>query len=209
MIKKKVCSKCSEEKPATTEYFSKNGKYLRGECKECVAKYHKKNYQENKEKIDAKNKEWRDNNGKAVKIIAKRTYEKNKEKRQAESRECYKKNIEKERKRFKKYSQTSEGQASRINKRARRELRLGGRNEEIGKKDWLLIMESCDWKCFYCDCELTKKNRTVDHFVPLCRGGDHSIFNLVASCNTCNFSKQGSLYCEWRNKHKEEREKNE
>jgi hypothetical protein len=48
-IIKKKCSKCGEDKPATTEYFSKHkrSKYgLRNECKECD-KIYKKQYKEN------------------------------------------------------------------------------------------------------------------------------------------------------------------
>ena len=203
----KVCKKCGKEKPATKEYFSKNGEYLRGECKDCQKEYHKKNYQENKDAIDAKNREWRENNRDVINEIAKRTYEKHREKTLVKRRKWYEENKEKESARYREYYNSPAGQASRVNKYARRKIRLGGKNDKIGKEDWLLIMNSCDWKCFYCKCELTKENRTIDHFVPLSRGGDHSIFNLVASCDTCNFSKQDFLYYEWAEKKtKEERD---
>lgn len=31
----------------------------------------------------------------------------------------------------------------------------------------------------------------VDHRVPLCRHGDHDIYNLVVACKTCNVMKGG------------------
>ena len=45
----KVCSKCGEEKPMTTEYYTfrkESGKF-RNECKDCMKNYHKKYYVEN------------------------------------------------------------------------------------------------------------------------------------------------------------------
>ncbi len=34
-------------------------------------------------------------------------------------------------------------------------------------------------KCFYCGCELNDSNRTLDHFIPLCRGGTNIKENVV------------------------------
>lgn len=69
---------------------------------------------------------------------------------------------------------------------------------QITKEEWILIMESCEWKCFYCNIDLNSENRSIDHWVPLSRGGDHDIHNLVAACKSCNGSKHDKLYCEWR-----------
>jgi len=60
----KVCSKCGEEKPMTTEYYTfrkESGKF-RNECKDCMKNYHKKYYVENKELLDKKNIEYYNNN---------------------------------------------------------------------------------------------------------------------------------------------------
>lgn len=37
-------------------------------------------------------------------------------------------------------------------------------------------------RCFYCG----KRATTIDHIVPVSRGGDSEIDNLVASCFECN-----------------------
>lgn len=49
--------------------------------------------------------------------------------------------------------------------------------------------------CAYCDAMILPEDRTLDHKVPLGRGGPHSAVNLVMACFTCNSSK-GSLTAE-------------
>ena len=43
------------------------------------------------------------------------------------------------------------------------------------------------WKCVYCE---SKRNLTIDHVIPKCRGGGNSWYNLVTCCSSCN-SKKG------------------
>ena len=44
----------------------------------------------------------------------------------------------------------------------------------------------------------SKTNLTIDHVVPLNRGGRHAIGNLQSLCGSCNSSKQDSFMIEWR-----------
>jgi len=48
--------------------------------------------------------------------------------------------------------------------------------------------------CFYCGATA----RTLDHVVPLIRGGNHTVGNLVAACKSCNSRKQRRTIMEWR-----------
>jgi 5-methylcytosine-specific restriction endonuclease McrA len=43
--------------------------------------------------------------------------------------------------------------------------------------------------CPYCDTPLCDENKSLDHIIPLSRGGAHSIENAVVCCATCNISK--------------------
>jgi 5-methylcytosine-specific restriction endonuclease McrA len=57
-------------------------------------------------------------------------------------------------------------------------------------------------KCYYCGVKLTKvygkpNSATVDHVVPLDRGGRNSPDNLVIACAHCNFSKNNKRPHEW------------
>ena len=42
--------------------------------------------------------------------------------------------------------------------------------------------------CYYCGKELTKRNKTVDHKIPKCRGGVGGS-NIVPCCKPCNGNK--------------------
>lgn len=49
--------------------------------------------------------------------------------------------------------------------------------------------------CIYCG---SKENITIDHVIPLTRGGMHSIGNLAPACSHCNSSKNNRTVTEWR-----------
>lgn len=53
--------------------------------------------------------------------------------------------------------------------------------------------------CAYCGKKLTRQNATLDHVIPLSRGGDDSRRNLVWCCKKCNKEKGSLLLSEWRN----------
>lgn len=48
--------------------------------------------------------------------------------------------------------------------------------------------------CHYCGCELTVKNRTLDHMYPRRWGGVSIPDNLIPSCKECNGSKMDMTY---------------
>jgi len=52
-------------------------------------------------------------------------------------------------------------------------------------------------KCHYCGRTVGAGNLTMDHMVPLARGGRSTRSNLVPACKECNSSKQAKLAFEW------------
>jgi 5-methylcytosine-specific restriction endonuclease McrA len=60
--------------------------------------------------------------------------------------------------------------------------------------------------CCYCKQYIERENRTMEHIIPLTRGGSHSPSNLAMACFKCNHSKVNKLPEEWDyyNKLKEE-----
>lgn len=44
-------------------------------------------------------------------------------------------------------------------------------------------------KCYWCNDKLINGKIHVDHYIPLSKGGKHTISNLVLSCVNCNLSK--------------------
>ena len=51
--------------------------------------------------------------------------------------------------------------------------------------------------CYYCGNETPMDELTMDHIVPLARGGRSTKNNLVASCKECNNLKKTMLPMEW------------
>lgn len=63
-------------------------------------------------------------------------------------------------------------------------------------EDWMEILRAFNNKCAYCG---NSGQMTIDHVLPLSRGGRHCIANLVPACKRCNHSKGSLTVVEWRN----------
>lgn len=50
-------------------------------------------------------------------------------------------------------------------------------------------------RCFYCG---STDYITLDHVIPIQRGGRHSIGNLIPACRACNSSKKNQFITEWK-----------
>ena len=55
---------------------------------------------------------------------------------------------------------------------------------------WLARVDLYGWRCFYCRRELSIGTLTMDHRIPLSRGGSHWPANLVPACKGCNSGKR-------------------
>ena len=51
--------------------------------------------------------------------------------------------------------------------------------------------------CHYCKQAFSPAELTMDHLIPLVRGGKSTKGNLVAACKTCNSKKKYALPWEW------------
>ena len=67
--------------------------------------------------------------------------------------------------------------------------------QELRKSSW--------WKqqlgkgiCYYCEQRFAKELLTMDHVVPLARGGKSTKKNCVVACKTCNTDKGSQLSVE-------------
>ena len=52
-------------------------------------------------------------------------------------------------------------------------------------------------KCYYCEREVPPQELTMDHIVPVIRGGKSAKNNIVPACKECNIKKKHSLPMEW------------
>ena len=69
----------------------------------------------------------------------------------------------------------------------RRALLVGG---EFDVGDWLELQWQFTGHCAYC---WQQKPLTVDHVIPLSKGGMHTKANIVPACRSCNCSKQDKV----------------
>lgn len=51
--------------------------------------------------------------------------------------------------------------------------------------------------CHYCRCHVGARHLTMDHVVPLIRGGRSTRGNVVPACKECNSKKQLLVPVEW------------
>lgn len=58
---------------------------------------------------------------------------------------------------------------------------------------WRQFLEAHGHKCYLCDRPLTAATMTVDHVLPLSRGGPDTLDNLKPCCVTCNLEKASRL----------------
>lgn len=65
----------------------------------------------------------------------------------------------------------------------------------VPQHEWDRVLRRAAGRCNYCS---ERRPLTMDHVVPISRGGAHSIGNVVAACGSCNSSKGSSLLVEWR-----------
>lgn len=135
-------------------------KNLTEEGKEKLRELARNYYFKNYELNRQNNKEWSKKNREKIQARNKRQRDKNPEKERA-------------RKRLVEFNRNN-------TKRAR--------SDGTVTKELLVSLYSSEW-CHYCRCWVDRVERTIDHAVPLSRGGMHSSSNLVMSCNSCNSRK--------------------
>lgn len=87
----------------------------------------------------------------------------------------------------------------RNNPDAHRQRRLKRRATQLENGVFIVspseIQKILNSSCIFCG---TTENITVDHLIPLSRGGRHSIGNLAPSCKSCNSSKGTRTVMEFR-----------
>ncbi|WP_043579443.1 HNH endonuclease [Gemmatimonas phototrophica] len=62
-------------------------------------------------------------------------------------------------------------------------------------------LRDCGQRCVYCATHLDQRTATLDHVVPLARGGAHDPGNLVVACGPCNRLKSDLLPYEFFARH--------
>lgn len=80
------------------------------------------------------------------------------------------------------------------NRRARKRSNPGS----IGVTDgeWQSIKKQYGFRCVYCG--LLTEDLTMDHVIPVTKGGRHAAANILPACKPCNSSKNALLLVQWK-----------
>lgn len=84
------------------------------------------------------------------------------------------------------YSATERGRDRRRQRENRRRAKRASVDTTLTPEQWNEIMGRSGGRCFYCK---KKRRLTMDHVVPLSKGGAHAAYNVVPACGSCNSSK--------------------
>lgn len=69
------------------------------------------------------------------------------------------------------------------------QARRAGAKGQVTPHQWRRLLKRHNFRCFYCGTKLLPANRTLDHKIPLSRGGANIIKNVVPACRPCNQRK--------------------
>lgn len=197
----KICCTCKIEKDSF--YNNKLSKdKLSAQCKDCSKKYRKEH---KGKKYPSSTKEYRIeyisknlnhiNNTRRIRYSKNKpkyleqnkiNYSKHRDKRRASQSKYYYDNLNYYKERNKKYRNDNK-EATLLRNRKRQKKIIAA---NITQKDINNLLLKFENKCFYCFCDIKRGNNLhLDHKIPLCRGGEHNINNIVPSCKTCNLRK--------------------
>lgn len=204
----KTCQKCGLTKPKT-EFWkqSRNVDGLYGTCKDCAREYDlkikntelsksrkRKYYVSTQESILEKKKVYYKDNKDIIAKKAKVYREANKELIKHKQKWYYAKNKEAIRTYLKAYRSKEDYKLqAKHYAHSRRAKILSTCDNTINKDALQELLEVQQHKCFYCAVELVNGATELDHYIPISKGGDHSIGNVVFSCRQCNNLKRAKI----------------
>lgn len=158
-------------------------------CNRCKTKKAFSSFSKNSREDDLLCRECKE----CAKARAKIRYEKNGQKMRNQMAELRKIDYER-RIAIERASRKKRKEAQRPLKNARQQIRnrlIAKNNYDLKPKEILKLYNS---NCYNCE---TNEALSIDHIIPLSRGGNHSIGNLMTLCRKCNSSKGNKLLTEW------------
>jgi len=160
-------------------------------------------YQTHRAIKDAQARQWRiDHPGKA-REWSRRWYEANRDRCKEVAHVWYEGNSEKVKEYGHRWEATHREMARTSSRQWRKEhpaqvraIKQRRRAREIGvfadltAQQWQDVLTTHDFRCKYCGIRFSEKTPpTMDHVIPLSRGGHHTATNIVPACLHCNCSK--------------------
>lgn len=88
------------------------------------------------------------------------------------------------------YKQTDKGWALSRRQYAKRKGAILATETALTAAEWKAIVQAAKGRCYYCQ---GKTKLTLDHVIPLSKGGQHTKTNVVPACAPCNSKKNDRL----------------
>ena len=192
-ITQKQCRDCREVKPLSD--FGKKSDAKDGihyYCKKCVnvrGEMYRKSHAEELSKKSSQYYRQR-NKGDRYKVSRRKANSKYYNKNIVAQRERASRNNNIRREKLKEYYHQHKGAAEYKLKRAvmsqRRRARTVATVNDFTAEQWREILDKYEHKCLCCG---AKRNLSMDHIIPLSRGGQHTASNIQPLCRSCNARK--------------------
>ncbi len=100
--------------------------------------------------------------------------------------------------RVKKYQEDNPDKVSMYHKKASALRRASKRvGDKITNEEWHNLCEEVNYCCVYCGKNFTFTELTMDHLLPLSRGGQHTLSNILPACRSCNSKKGTKTFAEY------------
>lgn len=141
-----------------------------------------KYYEENKERHSEKTRAYYEKHRADVEIYKREWYDLNKERLSSKAK-VYR------------VEHKEEIRAAKSNAKHTRRARLRFAQSFFVPRD--LIEELYSQPCGYCG-DYIEGQMQIDHIIPISRGGNHKIGNLISACPACNMSKGSKTLTEWK-----------
>lgn len=205
IVTEKRCTRCKKTKPLSEFYNSKKEKYGKTSwCKVCSLDHQREWRAKNNDKVRAQSKRayyaHREDNIKRVMKWASENPEKHnkwiddwhkahREKGLKSAKKWRENNKDKERAKTRRWRKNNPEKARlQVETRRCRKIKAVG---SIETKDWIKLCEKYDNRCLRCG----KQDVTlsVDHIVPLSKGGSNTIDNVQPLCVSCNSRKHTKI----------------
>lgn len=136
---------------------------------------------------------WRKKNPEKIKKLRKQYYVDNKEKELTRTRNWVKNNLERRKEITSNWYKNNPIKVRAIKQR-KRAAKANVNINDFVSKEWQQLLIIYNNQCVYCG---RKIKLTQDHLVPLSRGGDHTITNIVPACGSCNSKKKDKTALEY------------
>lgn len=158
--------------------------------KEKIAIKQREYYFKNKERISEYNKSWRIKN-----LDHRKEYQRKYREKNAQRLKLYKIENREHIRIVQREYRKNNPEVKRISEHKRNALKRNLPNT-LTLKQWMDIKQCFNNKCAYCG-KTDNSGLTQDHFIPLSRGGEYTVNNIIPACKSCNSSKGNKDFFEW------------